>query len=155
MKALLDTSFFIRLLKAGDPLQGQAQGYLEYFLNEGVALYISTIAISEFCVKDRLDALPFQFLCILPFNTDHAEASGRLYAQILEFKASGQSLDVPRNVVPNDCKMFAQAHVEKFDYFVSSDSKANKLLSRLGDGCTHFRFIDISKSVQSEMGVLF
>lgn len=155
MKALLDTSFFIRLLNEKDPLQKQAREYWKYFLNEGVVLYVSTIAISEFCVKGSLKELPLSSLRILPFNLHHAEASGELYAQVQKLKANGQSLDVPRNVVTNDCKMFAQAHVEKFDYFVSSDSKANKLLSRLDDGCTHFRFIDISNSIQSEMGVLF
>lgn len=154
MKALLDTSFFIRLLNPEDCLQEQAREYLEYFLNESVALYVSTIAISEFCVKGSLEMLPLNCLRILPFNLCHAEASGTLYAQVQELKGNGQSLGIQRNVVTNDCKMFAQANVEGFDYFVSSDSKAGTLLSRIGESI-HFRFIDISNSIQSEMGILF
>lgn len=154
MKALLDTSFFIRLLNEGDPLQEQARAYLKHFINEGVELYISTIAISEFCVRGSLEILPLDYVRVLPFNLHHGEASGKLYDQVQKLRDTRQPLGIQCNVVTKDCKMFAQANAEHFDYFVSSDSKAGTLLSRIGESI-HFRFIDISNSIQSEMGILY
>ena len=64
---LLDTSFFIRLLKEDDPLHNNAVGYYKYFLEQKYCLKISTIAISEFCVEAELTDLPLRNLQILPF----------------------------------------------------------------------------------------
>lgn len=58
MKALLDTSFFFRLLDANDPLHENAMGYYEYMLKHDFELYVSTIAIAEFCVRNPLEHLP-------------------------------------------------------------------------------------------------
>lgn len=75
---LLDTSFFIRLLKEDDRLHQNAVEYFKYFLENDYTLKVSTIAISEFCVKGTVDMLPLANMQILPFNYDHAVNSGRL-----------------------------------------------------------------------------
>ncbi len=50
-----------------------------------------------------------------------------------------------RSIVPNDTKMFAQAHYETdIQYFVSSDSEAKKIYEILPEH--NFIFVDISKN---------
>jgi hypothetical protein len=73
---LLDTSFFIRLLKEDDRLHQNTVEYFKYFLENDYTLKVSTIAISEFCVKGTVDMLPLVNMQILPFNYDHAVNSG-------------------------------------------------------------------------------
>lgn len=63
---LLDTSFFIRLLKEDDRLHENAVDYFRYFLENDFVLKVSTIAIAEFCVKGSTDMLPLNNMQILP-----------------------------------------------------------------------------------------
>lgn len=57
---LLDTSFFIRLLNDQDPLHLNAVGYFKYFLENEIALKVSTISIAEYCVLGELGDLPLK-----------------------------------------------------------------------------------------------
>jgi predicted nucleic acid-binding protein len=59
---LLDTSFFIRLLNSEDPYHQSALDYYRYFMEKGITMKMSTIAIAEFCVKGSLADLPIRNL---------------------------------------------------------------------------------------------
>lgn len=72
---LLDTSFFIRLLNAEDPLHNQAKNYYKFFLTEGIKLKFSTISIAEYCIKGEISDLPLIHLQIIPFT----QQFGRLF----------------------------------------------------------------------------
>ena len=52
---MLDTSFLIRLLKEDDPLHTNAKSYYQYLLENNFVLYVSTVAVAEYCVKGELD----------------------------------------------------------------------------------------------------
>ena len=106
---LLDTSFFIRLLKEDDRLHQNAVDFFRYFLENDFVLKVSTIAIAEFCVKGSTDMLPLNNMQILPFNYDHAVNAGKLCEIAFRKKTERGAVIVPRSVVPNDTKMFAQA----------------------------------------------
>lgn len=153
---LLDTSFFIRLLKRNDPLHGNAMGYFRYFLENDYILKISTIAISEFCVKAELTDLPLRNMQILPFNYDHAIRAGKLCEIVYRKKQERGASITPRTVVPNDTKMFAQADIEDdIMYFVSADSEAYKVYSLINEEKRlHFSYIDINIPHQNTFGVL-
>ena len=71
--AMLDTSFLIRLLKEDDLLHASAKEYYQYFLENHYVLYVSTVAVAEYCVRGTLDQLPFESVRVIPFNLDHAE----------------------------------------------------------------------------------
>lgn len=43
----LSSSFFIRLLYDEDPLHSKAVGYFKYFMENEIALKVSTITIAE------------------------------------------------------------------------------------------------------------
>lgn len=155
-QALLDTSFFIRLTNSADPLATSAREYLHYLSREGAELYISTIAIAEWCVKGQLHALPLDRLRILPFNADDAQEAGTLCnIAITELKAYQSTAGTNRLVVPNDCKMFGQANVRGLDYFITSDGSACRLLSRFPRGAIRFQPLDISVPAQTAFGELF
>ncbi len=156
MKALLDTSFFLRLLDAHDTLHKNALEYFEYMLDNNFELYISTIAIAEFCVRDTLKHLPLNNLRVLPFNIFHAEEAGYIYRLIRDNKEKQGAERLKREVVQNDSKQFGQMVSEKFNWYVSSDSEAQKVYSIFKDLVTHqFQYVDINKPCNEFLGKLF
>ena len=70
---LCDTSFFILLLDRTDNLHLNAKSYYKYFTENDFSLFISTIAIAEYCVGGNIEELPLRNLHIVPFNLDHAK----------------------------------------------------------------------------------
>jgi hypothetical protein len=122
---LCDTSFFIRLNNPQDPLHSYARGYLK-FLQEGDHLiYVSTIALAEYAVRDSIGNLPMRYLRVLPFNIDHAVSAGE-FARIVFTKRDQLPADInqQRVIIPNDTKMFAQAHVTPtITHYLTADVK--------------------------------
>ena len=156
---LLDTSFFLRLYDTASPLHANAREYFRYFLEQGVVMKISTIAVAEFCVKGELNDLPLRNLQIVPFNVDHATRAGVLmgiaYDKRKQAKEQQEDLS-PRWVVTNDVKMFAQADTEAaISGFVSADSKAEKIHKMMNDErAVDFEFIDINTPCSQRYGYL-
>ena len=54
---LLDNSFVTRLLKSDDEYHQNIVEYFQYFLENDIVLYLSTIVISEYAVADNPDNL--------------------------------------------------------------------------------------------------
>ena len=79
---LLDTSFCIRLLKKEDPLHANAYDYFQYFLENKVEMYLSSIVVSEYSVKDNINNLPLQTLKIIPFDFFDGKIAGEFYAML-------------------------------------------------------------------------
>ena len=104
---LLDTSFILRLVQPEDPLYPNVQSWFQELLARKVPMYLSTIAIAEYCVKGNVDELPLPNMRILPFNVDHARRAGPLSGALLALRARGVSDE--RAVVLNDVKLLAQA----------------------------------------------
>lgn len=151
---LLDTSFLLRFLNDADPLFNNADGYFRYFLQEDIAMMISTISIAEYCVGGNVDELPSKNLQILPFNLDHAKRTGE-FAKIVFQNKNRLKLN-ERNIIPNDTKLFAQADTEvAIAYYLSSDSESKKIYTLLIEH-THpaFQFIDLNTSFGETFGIL-
>lgn len=153
---LLDTSFFIRLLTKNDTLHANARGYFQYFIDEDCIMKISTISVAEYCVRgDRTD-LPFKHLEVIPFNVDHAEQTGT-YADILFNDKDIKDDDLlPRPIIPNDSKLFAQAHIDPdIKYYVTSDARSEKTISTLKEETkVHFNFVNIEIPYHETFGKL-
>lgn len=114
-----DTSFFIRLLDKTDKLHNNAKGYFKYFTENDFELFVSTIAIAEYCVGGDIHELPLRNLQIVPFNLDHSKQTGE-FAKII-FRRKGKLKLKERNIIPNDTKLFAQADIEKAaEFYLSS-----------------------------------
>jgi len=112
---LLDTSFLITLLSRQRPHHKTAKRYYRYFLENGYTLFLSTIAVSEYCLKGTIDDLPLKRLRILPFNLNHAVQSGKL--NFTKHRLESDS----RNVIKDDFKLLAQCAVETMSLLLTDD----------------------------------
>lgn len=153
---LLDTSFFIRLLNDEDALHTNAVGYFKYFLENDIALKVSTITIAEYCVLGKLEDLPLKNIQIVPFNLKDAQKTGE-FAKIIfaENKISLEKL-TPRAIIPNDSKLFAQSDLDKtITHFVTSDVRSKNTLSLLKNGTNpKFEIISIDIPYTEAFGIL-
>lgn len=154
--AMLDTSFLIRLLKKDDPLHASAKEYCKYLLENKFLLFVSTIAVAEYCVRGQLDQLPFDYLRIAPFNLDHAEKAGDYARTLYQARGKGQYTPEQRLIIPNDANLFAQASSIGALYFVTADTKASRSMAILaqerGFSVVH---VDIHNPISSFAGTLF
>lgn len=152
---LLDTSFFIRLLNDADPLHNNAVDYYKYFLEQEIILKVSTISVAEYCVLGKLEDLPFKNIQIVPFNLDQAQRTGE-FAKII-FSVNKVAFDklVPRAIIPNDAKLFAQADLDKtVTHFVTSDKRSKKTLKMLQKELNpKFEIIDIEVPYKQKLGI--
>jgi predicted nucleic acid-binding protein len=154
--ALLDTSFLIRLLNSEDKLHENAMGYFRYLLRSEIPLFVSTIAVAEYCVKGDFSSIPWRNVRVVPFNLLHAKVTAKL-CEVAFRKKEERGAHLPqRLIIPNDTKMFAQAHQETgIGYFLSSDSEAKKVYDLINsDVKLHFQFIDIIVPYANTFGVL-
>ena len=77
---LLDTSFCIRLLKSNDLLHNNAKDYFKYFLEQKIEIYISSIVVAEYSVKDDVNNLPLEFVKIIPFDFFDGKTAGEFHS---------------------------------------------------------------------------
>lgn len=154
---LLDTSFLIRLLNSNDSLHKNAIEYYRYFIENDIVMKFSTISIAEFCVRDEIENLPLKDLQIIPFNLDHAKTAGKFAYSIFSQKNISQIPIRPRAIIPNDSKLFAQAHLDKsITHFITSDAESGKTIALLNNEIkTNFTFVDINTPFTEVFGVLF
>lgn len=152
---LLDTSFFIRFLKNDDPLFENADKYFRYFIDNNIAMLISTISIAEFCVGGSIDDLPLRSVQTLPFNLKHARRAGEIARTV--FQNKGKLKLNSRNIIPNDAKLFAQADSESsITYYLSSDVESMKIYDLVKrETNINFQFINLSDSHTKTFHELF
>ncbi len=151
---LLDTSFCIRLLNENDPLHSNVLGFYRYFLTEGIRMKFSTISVAEYCVKGTLDELPLKNMELVPFNTNHAVKAAEFARISFDNKSV---LNTPnRLIIPNDTKLFAQAHLEMpVTHFASSDLECAKIHNLLKKHTTvEFEIMNIREPYSSLFGIL-
>ena len=154
--AMLDTSFLIRLLKVDDPLHTSAKTYYQHFLENRYMLFVSTVAVAEYCVHGKLDELPFECVRVVPFNLDHAEKAGEFAHTLYQARHKGLYPPEQRLIVPNDTKIFAQASSIGALYFVTADTKASKAMDILAkERGFSVKHVDIHNPISSFSGTLF
>ena len=153
---LLDTSFFIRLLNDEDPLHKNALGYYKYYLEQEITLKVSTISIAEYCVLGILNELPLKNIQIIPFNLSQAVRTGEFAKIIFSENKDAKEKLLPRAIIPNDSKLFAQADLDKsITHFVTSDERSKKTLNNLKKGIDpKFEIINIQTPYHQTYGIL-
>ena len=155
LSVLLDTSFCIRLLKKDDPLHQNAIEYFQYFLEQKIEIYISTIAIAEYSVKDDPVNLPLKMMKIIPFDYFDGKTAGEFHSILLEQKNITQDID--RNVVKDDCKLIAQLYNRKIEGYITKDRKSFGHIIKPITELRGFsiKLIDFSFSLKEFKGELF
>jgi len=142
-----DTGFVIRLLDKTDELHENAIGYFRYFLENDYIIRMSTIAVAEFCVKDRIEHLPLKQILLSPYNAIHASKTGECARILFSAKAKGVLEVGARILIQNDVKLLVQAECESASYYLTSDSNSKRMYDVLkGNGLLSFDFTDIHMS---------
>ncbi len=113
---LLDTSFLISL---SDPTRAHHAAAVQYYkecVHRQVPMYLSTIVISEFQVKQAINDLPLRNFVVLPFNVDHAMRCG------LISRSMARDPQDDRVRVKDDFKLLAQCDCESISHLISEDA---------------------------------
>lgn len=122
---LLDTSFLITLSDPTRPHHTAALAYYRECTHRQVPMYLSTIVISEFQVKQAINDLPLRNFVVLPFNVDHAMRCG------LIIRSMARDPEDDRVRVKDDFKLLAQCDCEAISHLISEDaSTLAKYLNR-------------------------
>lgn len=125
---LLDTSFLISFADSNRPNHAAALGYYRECVRRQVPMYLSTVVISEFQVKQTINDLPLRNFVVLPFNVDHAMKCGLLIRNM------ARDLDDDRVRVKDDFKLVAQCDCEAISHLLCEDaSTLAKYLKRAND----------------------
>ena len=119
---LLDTSFCIRLLKSNDDLHQNAKEYFKCFLENKIEIFLSSIVIAEYSVKDDPQNLPLEFVKIVPFDYFDGKTAGEFHSILLDHKE--QVANIERNVIKDDCKLIAQLFNRKIQGYITKDRKS-------------------------------
>ncbi len=153
---LLDSSFCIRLLKSDADFHKNTVEYFEYFLENEIELYLSTIVVSEYAVGDDPDnLLSLNAFKLLEFDYADAKTAGNFFA---ELKGNEDLRELEqRKVIINDIKLFAQIHNRQIDGYITKDRKSlSKMIDPLSKSHNlKFEFIDLSVPLNDKLGRLF
>lgn len=153
---LLDSSFCIRLLKSDADFHQNAVDYFEYFLENKIAMYLSTIVVSEYAVGDNPDhLLSLNSFRLLEFDYADAKFAGQFLATLRSHGKFGDFGD--RKVVINDIKLFSQIHNRAIEAYITKDRKSwSKMIKPLSDSHhLSFEFFDLSIPLKDMLGRLF
>ena len=127
-KVLLDTSFLISFTDSTRANHAAAISYYRECVRRQVPMYLSTVVISEFQVKQAISDLPLRNFVVLPFNIDHAMKCGLLIRNM------ARDLDDDRVRVKDDFKLVAQCDCEAISHLLCEDaSTLAKYLKRAND----------------------
>lgn len=113
---LLDTSFLISFSDPARPHHEAAMAYYKECVRRQVPMYLSTIVISEFQVKQAINDLPLRNFVVLPFNVDHAMRCGLIIRQM------ARDPEDDRVRVKDDFKLVAQCDCESISHLISEDA---------------------------------
>lgn len=113
---LLDTSFLISLSDPTRSHHAVAEQYYKECIARRVPMFLSTVVISEYQVKQAINDLPLRNFIVLPFNVDHAMACGLLV------RAIPRDAGDDRVRVKDDFKLIAQCQCDGFSHVLSEDA---------------------------------
>ena len=131
---LCDTGFSIRLNQPHDELHENARGDLKNPLAGDHQLYVSTIALAEYAVRDKIENLPMKYFRVLPFNIDHAQKAGEIAYTVFSKRDQIPAEITQRVIIPYDSKMFAQADViTAITHYLTDDQKCEVIYRLVHD----------------------
>ena len=114
---VLDTSYLIALADPGRASHDAARRYWQYFMERGVPVYLPTIVVSEFCLRQPIPVGILRSCVVLPFNWADAMKSAEL--DFTRFK----DRKIPRDALKDDIKILAQAEICAAAYLITDDGR--------------------------------
>lgn len=113
---VLDTSYLISLADRQRENHEMARRYWRHFMDDGIPVYLPTIVVSEFYVRQQIPPDILRSCVVLPFNWDDATKTAAL--DFTQFTGRGES----RVAVKDDIKIIAQAAVCDAQCIISEDA---------------------------------
>ncbi|MGB4498136.1 MAG: PIN domain-containing protein, partial [Methylococcaceae bacterium] len=116
ISVLLDTSFLISLNNETRPNHETAHKYYKYMLEQNITMYLSSIVVAEFSIKEKITDLPLRNFRILPFNFPDGIEAGEIFKSL-----GGVKSDDSRAVARDDLKIIAQGLRENIPFVLTED----------------------------------
>ena len=139
--AVVDTGFLISLMDRKRPCHAAAKAYYRYFLDKGIVMFLPTVVVAEFALKQPITDLPLRNFRVLPFSLNDASRCADLnVAYYRSVMRQGQ-----RDAVKDDFKIMAQAEEQNVRFLVTEDAETlTRYSDRLrADGRVRFRLVQI------------
>jgi predicted nucleic acid-binding protein len=115
---VLDTSFLITLAGPDRPHYKTARHYWRHFTEHKILIFLPTIVVSEFCLRQEIPPDILRACVVLPFNWDDAIKAASLdFTQFDRKKAS-------RVALKDDVKIIAQAIVKDAAWIITDDTQS-------------------------------
>lgn len=138
---LADTSFLISLVKPAEANHAAAVSYYKACIEKQVPMYLSTIAASEFAMRQSVLDLELRNFIVLPFNIDHAMKAGHLWNALTRDHKDSKA------VVKDDLKLIAQCTCEGIGHVLTGDERtlAKHLRQLASSGATQTKPVLLAK----------
>jgi hypothetical protein len=115
---LLDTSYLITLADKNREHHEAARRYWKHFLENEIPIYLSTVVVSEFCIKQEIPPDILRCCVVVPFNWDDAQRAAKLDWKRL------QPSGVKRDALKDDVKIIAQAARIDAEFVITDDTES-------------------------------
>ncbi|MCI0674688.1 MAG: hypothetical protein L0Y42_02800 [Phycisphaerales bacterium] len=113
-----DTSFLITLADPKRQHHKSARQYWRHFTENAIPLFLPTIVVSEFYIKQEIPPDVLRACVVLPFNWDDAVKAARI-----DFSKQERT-DGQRDALKDDVKIMAQAIVKDAAWIITDDSQS-------------------------------
>lgn len=122
---VIDTSFLITLADPARQHHAVARRYWQHFMEQALPVFLPTIVVSEFCVRQEIPPEILRCCVVLPFNWDDA-----IKAAKLDFKQFKQLVE-SRVALKDDVKIIAQAVVCDAELVITEDDSLIRIATEL------------------------
>ena len=113
---VLDTSFLITLADSNRPHHATARRYWREFADRQLPIYLPTIVVSEFYIKQEIPPEILRACVVLPFNWDDAKMAAKL-----DFSKAPREAG-SRTAIKDDVKIIAQGIVKDAAWIITDDA---------------------------------
>ena len=113
---VLDTSFLITLADPVRKNHAVARRYWRHFMEQNIPVFLPTIVVSEFCVRQEIPPEILRCCVVLPFNWDEAIKTAQI--DFTQFRSPGDS----RVAIKDDVKIIAQAMICDAQHVITEDT---------------------------------
>ena len=132
------------------PNHETAVKFFKYFIENKIAMILSSIVTAEFCVKQPLTDLPLPNFKFLPFNIPDSYHLRDLF--LAEFK--GQIGNQKNPSVKDDYKIASQCSFNNIKYFITEDGDLIlKLRDLKSKGKIDFQILSLVEGVEQSFNI--
>ncbi len=114
---VIDTSYLITLADPSRAHHETARRYWRHFMENQWPVFLPTIVVSEFCIRQQIPVEVLRCCVVLPFNWDDAQKAADL--DFARFKDEA----APRDALKDDIKIIAQTVVSEAGYLITDDGR--------------------------------